>query len=881
MPLSQVLNPKGLIKKSTNNDLPFAPQAPVMSAYYGVTTAAQTVINLTFSVDTVNLSDQFFLFVDGKKLRLGSSNDYQFTSIGSNGYSTQVTLNASAAAGQNIQAYFLGLRKEVEFNMDNRFVQLYAAQNAGFQGFVNPTDALIAPTTSVGTPVAGTFYSLIPNRASMMDLSQDLKARMGVERIMFQNIYQIYNEAGPNGESVYGLTNDTFGQVRFIGTWVNTTDNNGPARPGSSGTANVDSVEITFYGTGLNALLLMDAAARTLSYSVDGGSLNAISNTSGSAVIQGRNYAQNIVVPVVHGLALGIHTVRILATGAVNTTPFGVEIYNANASNVTVNAGTGYVQGKKYTSTQSAFAYSSVVTGTRGGRVVVYQNGDGSIGKAWQATNAASAFLTSADHTNEEIVRTYQVPEFGAGRADDFSGAVTTNSSLAFALDDGTTTMIGSSVTLVSVGGRQVGYPGGSAFTTFTFVGTGCDIQILSGSTTTGTITASLDGTSLGTITYNTTGTNVLRNYKIASGLPYGTHIVRIAITGSVANVGTGFYTVYQPKKPIVPSGAVELADYNVFGNYVANTTAGADTIGTGVLRKNASREFLYTGTWTIGLAPQPVGGFNLGSTTTGDSVRYTFFGTGFELRFANNATSATWQLTVDGSTNLSGFTTSSYGAGVTSFTASTGTLVSSTTGVDGNGVSVSNMSLGVHTVVWTKTAGAGALQFNALDLISPIHVQRSNLYADFQSTLPIGSQGISDNRRITPVKDALPSQKAWGQALAITASPTTSSTVNVPLPDMSLTLKTSGGIVQCSFANNVTMSTSGDGCSQWLYIDGVQIGVYPGTYAGSTSAQIVTAGVLLVSLAPGVHKFDIYWRVTGAATATSGGNRVFSVKEQ
>jgi hypothetical protein len=125
MSILQKLNSKGNIRKTSAADLPYRPQYPVIGRYEATSTASQTVINMTFSVDQDN-KEAFQLFIDGKLLREGASNDYQFTSIGFDNTSSQVTLTYSIPANLNIIAIKLGTKKESEFNMDNRFVQIYS-----------------------------------------------------------------------------------------------------------------------------------------------------------------------------------------------------------------------------------------------------------------------------------------------------------------------------------------------------------------------------------------------------------------------------------------------------------------------------------------------------------------------------------------------------------------------------------------------------------------------------------------------------------------------------------------------------------------------------------------------------------------------------------
>lgn len=888
MPVSQVLNSKGTIKKNSTNDIPFSGLQPVIASAVAVSTSSQTVINLSFSVVATGTNantDIFWLFIDGKKLTLGSANDYTFTAIAADGTSSQVTLNFAIPAGLNIQAFKLGLKKEIEFLTDNRFTQLYEAEQNGFQGFVNTTLSLAA-TTTVGTPAAGTFYSTISKRANVVDISQDLRASMGIERISIQSIYDIQNESGPNGEKIYGAVNDDRGLIRFIGTWTNTFDTLG-ARPASSGTANVDSIEITFFGTGINLLDAIDSNNRAFTYTVDGGSVTAGSYpASGSASIDGRNYATNAVLPVVSGLALGVHTVRIIASGTINKTPYGFEVINS-ASSINVNPGIGYTNGQKLTlAASSTQAYNSSfesgTLGTRGGRVLVYQKADGTIGKAVTPVNASSALTASADHTNEEMVRQYHFREFGASRADDFSLMTSATIAAAFTLDDGTTTLV-TSGSNINNGGLTLQTNG--AFTTLTFVGTGLDI-VLSDANNGGsdTFTYQIDGGTAVAWPY-TAGSTVVRTQKFVSGLPYGTHTFRInRVTATTWSPGLIAFKVYQPKKPTIPAGAIELADYNVMATFIANATAGSSTISTGILRKVGMREFVYTGTWTTppGLDTNAVSGFIPNNASSGATFSYTFFGTGFDYRFEFNSGVATnFTISVDGSSNLSGFTTSSYLAAGMTFTASTG-VVSGTSGTlnYGNGVVVSGLALGIHTVKVTQNTNTGQVFSDSIDVITPIHSTKSNLMADLQNTLPVGSNALSDNRKVTPVKDSLPATKAWVQALAITSNPTTSSTSLVPLPDMSVTIKTTGGALDIQYS--VASNNSGAGAQVFnqIFIDGVAIGTEKFFTSSVASAVETLTDSTIVPVSAGVHRVDIYWRVNGATGQGNGTNRNLKVRE-
>ena len=87
----------------------------------------------------------------------------------------------------------------------------------GLQSFVDQTTNVIVATSTAGAPASGQFYSQIVGRASMPDISKNLKVQMGVERIIMQTIFLIPGEMGPSQEPVYGVVNDTYGQIGLVG----------------------------------------------------------------------------------------------------------------------------------------------------------------------------------------------------------------------------------------------------------------------------------------------------------------------------------------------------------------------------------------------------------------------------------------------------------------------------------------------------------------------------------------------------------------------------------------------------------------------------------------------------------------------------------------
>ena len=145
----------------------------------------------------------------------------------------------------------------------------------------------------------------------------------------------------------------------------------------------------------------------------------------------------------------------------------------------------------------------------------------------------------------------------------------------------------------------------------------------------------------------------------------------------------------------------------------------------------------VYSGTWIFeGFSPTSNMAYQLYTTTNGGYVEYTFFGTGFELRgrahssYASNAT-----ITIDGDSNLSPHTTSAYG-GFAFISEAAGTMRQDASDTFGSGLSVSGLSLGLHTVRITQN-GTDSLVIETLDIITPIHINNTK----------VGSMSLQDLR--------------------------------------------------------------------------------------------------------------------------------------
>lgn len=588
-------------------------------------------------------------------------------------------------------------------------------------------------------------HTEIQNRAKVKCPS--LKAVMGVERIPFVSVSELIDEFGPNGEKVSEISSKD-SRIRFIGEWYQDSANN---RGGFIRNTTVsDIVEVTFYGTGLD-ILRTGSGTLPISVVVDGGSPVVVHNFVASSILDQRNYKQNRLMSITSGLSLGWHTVKLYNNDSIFIS--GVQILT-EASQVKASDGEAFVGMKKdYLPTLSNTDYNAGVTGTKGARVVKYLK-DGAISQVVTEVPSSPSYLSSANHTNEEIVRKINHREFGVNRSDDFTTVTGSNSNRAYTLDDGTTTLLGTNLKLFGVEDTVAMDTASTSFMTLTFVGTGLDLVLYSDGTSRYINDVVVDGTSLGA-GYQSPGTGLF-SYKICSGLPYGTHTVKFTKNSGVGSFGFKHFIIYQPAKPTLPVDAVEICDYNVMATYeqcVVGTNVNTK-IATGVLRKSPYRELTYAGgSWVAqGFSAAHIMGTFVGSDGINDTASYTFFGTGFELRYNNNSNrSQNVTFAIDGSEyNSTNFATQAAASqtnhvGGGSFTASTGVL--NQVGSDvGGGLIVQDLDLGLHTVVFTNHhAGASGIGFEigAFDIITPIHIN--------DSSLKIGSLSLAKNTKVTP----------------------------------------------------------------------------------------------------------------------------------
>jgi len=733
-------------------------------------------------------------------------------------------------------------------------------------------------------PKVAAPFTTVVKRALMTDLANDLLPRFGVDRVMTQTTQEVQGESGPAGERVFKPINDQHDAVRIV--------------VGSIGLLNNSSgqqifldpsgfVEISFYGTGLNLLHFTDTNARSLTVTTDGvlGATITLSSATNSTVLAGRNYSMSCVSNIVSGLALGFHTVKLIVVNQIIFS--GYEVLNTN-STLQLLPGRSYLGGKRlYKAAASTDAYNSNfesgTLGTKGGHVVVYQKSDGTVAKAVTPTNASQANLGSTNHTNESLIRSYQWREFGAGLSGDFSLAIGNFGSAAFTLDDGTTTLTAganASTNAVQPEGLSALNVSGT-FITLTFVGTGLDIIGQSDGATRQFDSVQIDGgTSIGALSMAASALTSV--YKVVSGLPYGSHTVKFSQTSATFSPAIYQFVIYGPAKPAIPSGAIELADYYLLGDYAIGSSSAINFVSSGIIRKVSTREQFYSGTWTIDVPPPNPSAFDNGyqvyTSTSTSFVEHTFLGFGCEFRgyvsngHAVNMTFLMNGLAFDAGSNI-GSTSSLLATGVTGLSLSAAGVLTGTAAGSGEIiVRIFSSTFAIRKLRATQNGATISPGFISIDTITPVHSPKINQPGDLQNTLPIGSCAIGDSRKFSST--LVKTLANWVQAIGVSVTPSTTSTVAIPMHDMSVTIKTSGNPIQISYAATVRNNTSaGNNVALRVYVDGIAVGTQKYMDAPVAGYSITVSDCFIIPCSAGVHKVDLYW-YTNAGTAASPSNQ-------
>ena len=369
---------------------------------------------------------------------------------------------------------------------------------------------------------------------------------------------------------------------------------------------------------------------------------------------------------------------------------------------------------------------------------------------------------------NQEVIRRINFREFGVNNQ---FATLSSSTNAAFTLDDGTTTLSGNQVftdTQNGLDNMKIGTIGGSF--TLTFVGTGLDI-FEAGLTTTTVGTAqsvSVDGFSIGT--YLPASRPQIT--PIVSGLAYGTHTVRFSLVSGNINPNVVDFIIYGPKKPEIPTldvGSLELSDYNIMADFVADTANNINSVSKGTLGKAVARECILnngasgTARWSTELSTDGSSyGSRLNETgdgSTREELFYTFYGDAFSMRMKSNTanSASTHEFYLDGTritrTNAEGWNVDNViFLNNTDNGTSTPSQAWPASGDDirfdgGDTTKIIfppsfNMGLGVHTIRIRHSANSPAI-FYGMEVGTPIHINDDNL--------KVGSEGLN-NLTIDPV---------------------------------------------------------------------------------------------------------------------------------
>jgi hypothetical protein len=717
-------------------------------------------------------------------------------------------------------------------------------------------------------------FTEITNRAKIIDLENDLSVNFGITRIPTQDLSRVEGEVGNGNRPVWEVPNDKYSQIRLVGDWT-------PTNAGSGGVFvstldEDDYIEVTFYGTGLNVLSRKSNADRDIKVAIDGGAYGGdIFGLAANGINAIAYYSANNVFNAASGLPLGWHTIKVAngSTTGVSFIVYGIEILN-EGSDLEVNPGKAYINGLEVShdsaesiSYNSGFTNETGTAAGKGGRVLVYMDDQGNIKKDITHTDTERT-LEDSDHSNEEIARVYHYHEFGCGRSidkDDFSSLVNSTTTRAFTLMDNTTTLVANSIRQQDpdVNSGMV-FDAATAGIIFTFVGTGIDLKLNNATATTSQMQVFIDGTEVtsgGTLNIWPSIESQAEAYApIASGLPYGTHVVRLTnATASGTNTQFVGAKVYIPKKPQLPENCIELADYNLMADFVGNSTDTFAHISTGTLRKSNRREMNYEGTgWTstgVSFSTRTTG-YDYRTSTPGESWEYTFFGTGADIRLDSNGT-ATFE--IDGSSDFSSVTSSHYGTGT--WTPAVGTLVGNLT--NSEGIIIDGLPLGTHKLKVTFTSGTG-LYPESVDVITPIHSYKS-VNRVVHNEIDVGSQCIADNRAILGISD---NELHSGLQTFILEDPSNNrADVNWEfLFNAHHTVKSKGGIFNFKGAFDID-EASGSGAWQFqvgMLVDGVYYGgilSWSSTVVDGNNRRMTWD--LDVPLSEGWHTIKYIWRET------------------
>jgi len=337
-------------------------------------------------------------------------------------------------------------------------------------------------------------------------------------------------------------------------------------------------------------------------------------------------------------------------------------------------------------------------------------------------------YFMAADHSNEEVMKSYHWSDFGSGRSDDFSNLETTGDrNKVFTLSDGETILRGYQIRQFPTEDAYA-LINGAAYTEITFVGTGMDIIRRENSANPFvSTTMEVDGIPMGKVPWATGSTTDVQ-VKLVSDLPYGTHSIRFRRNNDSEELMIKDFIIYGPKKPILPASAEVIKEYNVVADYAMKPRYSFNekfSISTGVIEKSAMRTVQYFGSWlNEGTNPFDESGYKLRKTGGTSGAAITDMGTGFELMLRNPGNVANISLYVD-DVLITGDSVKIVGVGA-AYNDATGIVTMQTNAYVT--ISVGGLAYGAHTFKFLDSS-ANELVLSRFGVITKIHSESFKNY--------------------------------------------------------------------------------------------------------------------------------------------------------
>ena len=214
-------------------------------------------------------------------------------------------------------------------------------------------------------------------------------------------------------------------------------------------------------------------------------------------------------------------------------------------------------------------------------------------GTSWLTAFKPSFMAGAVDQTQAEVAKAFIWREFGNGSANsgpestraDASMLHGTNDNIAYVMDDGLTSLSGTTVAHNDTESMFTKVTGESKYWV-TFIGTGISVR------------SPRDPNTFTTIGQNLPyGTHILEVFRDSSATPV--KLDGVQISANYTNLNSLFeVSFHQPKRPPIPEDAVVLADYMLMADFVKKDSTGTsiEYIAKGARRLSGSRDCFYDG---------------------------------------------------------------------------------------------------------------------------------------------------------------------------------------------------------------------------------------------------------------------------------------------